>query len=529
MKRSAFALAAALLLLALAGLVHLVVTPAGAPRAPDAGPRAAATRDASPPAEEAPPAPATAAARPVEAPRSLYGTVRNRAGEPVAGASVRLVAEKTPDRLVRTAADGTFTIDRLPARATRLEVSARGYAPRRFDRPAFPAAPRARWDVVLEPAAGVHGVVLVGGEPAAGALVTIYLRAPTPHGPRVPPLAAAYSDGSGRFALDPKRAGPYRVVAVHGQHGNAALDVDAPGEVTLNLPGGGFIEGRVVDPEGDPVQSFTVSASSLTRGTGGPPAQSFESGDGAFRLGPVAPGLHVVWAVAEGYQPAERKRVQVLPGETSGDVVLKLQPSATLTGRVTDAITRRAIAGAWVVPAEWDSGALAESVGAVTDDDGRYTLRALPGLRTSIDVRADGYRPLLVGGVEGRAGQRIVRDFSLSPQPRNEIPATELTGIGAVLGPHPAGVRLQSIIEGGPAATALAEGDVVVMVGGERIGPRDIGRAAQAIRGEIGTDVELWVLRGGEGEPERVVLRRDRVVLPEPHHGRPRRHGDDTN
>jgi hypothetical protein len=526
MKRSAFALAAVVLLLALAGLVYLVVTPASAPRAADAGPRAAAPAppDAGAAPPEAPP-PASAAARPVDAPRSLFGVVTNRAGEPIAGATVRLVAEKTPDRIVRTAADGRFTVDRLPARATRLEVSARGYTPRAFDRPAFPAAPRARWDVVLDPAAGVHGVVLANGEPAAGARVLVFPR----DGVRVPPLAAAVSDGSGRFALDPQRPGPYRLTAVHGQHGTAAQEVAGPGEVTLHLPGGGFIEGRVVDPEGDPVQSFTVSASALARGHGGPPAQSFESGDGAFRLGPVAPGVHVVWAVAEGYQPGERKRVQVMPGETSGGVVLKLQRSATLTGRVTDAVTRRPIAGAWVVPAEWDSGALAESVGAMTDADGRYTLRALPGLRTSIDVRADGYRPLLGGGVQGAPGGTVVRDFSLSPQPRDEVPASELTGIGAVLGPHPSGVRLQSIIEGGPASAALNEGDVVVMVGGEKIGPRDMGKAAQAIRGEIGTDVELWVLRDGQGEPERVVLRRDRVVLPEPHHPRPRRDGDDTN
>jgi hypothetical protein len=36
-------------------------------------------------------------------------------------------------------------------------------------------------------------------------------------------------------------------------------------------------------------------------------------------------------------------------------------------------------------------------------------------------------------------------------------------------------------------------------------------------------------MRGGQGEPERVVLRRDRVVLPEPHHPPARRDGDDTN
>jgi C-terminal processing protease CtpA/Prc len=35
----------------------------------------------------------------------------------------------------------------------------------------------------------------------------------------------------------------------------------------------------------------------------------------------------------------------------------------------------------------------------------------------------------------------------------------------------------------------------------------------QAIRGEEGTDVVLWVKRGGRGEPERVVLTRQRVAF----------------
>jgi hypothetical protein len=525
MKRTSLLVAAAALLLALAGLVYLLLTPAAAPPVTAAA-LPGAPASAAPAAPEQPepgerPAPddAPAAPRPhLPGTRTVFGTVRNPAGEPLAGVTVRIAVERAPDRTTRTAADGAFTLDGVPPRAARLEFSARGYETRRFDRPNFPDAPRVRWDVTLKPAAGVHGVVLVGDDPVADAWVELRARA----GAR---LASARSDGSGRFALETADAGPFTVAAMHGQYGRAQIEVAGPGEVTIQLPGGGFVEGQVVDPEGDPVQAFTVTASTLDRGMGGPPAQSFESGDGRFRLGPLAPGLLEVWAVAEGYQPGEAKRVRIDPGQTQSGVVLKLRRSATLTGRVTDARTGRPIAGASVVPAEWSSGALAESVGALTDGDGRYTLKSLPGQRTSIDVRAEGYRPLLVGGVVGAPGATVVRNFSLSPQRRDQVPATELTGIGAVLAPHPAGVAFRQIIDGGPAAQSLHAGDVVVMVDGQRLAPGDLGKAAQAIRGEIGTDVEMWVLRGGQGEPERVVLRRDRVVLPDPHH--PRGDGND--
>ena len=60
-----------------------------------------------------------------------------------------------------------------------------------------------------------------------------------------------------------------------------------------------------------------------------------------------------------------------------------------------------------------------------------------------------------------------------------------------------------------------APGDTVT-VDGRSVGS-DVSLAAQAIRGEIGTDVVLGVQRGGRGPVQRVVVRRDRVTMPDPH------------
>ncbi len=449
---------------------------------------------------------------PADAPRTLYGTVTDPEGNPIIGARIRVQFHaRRPDRKATTDTSGSFELERVQPDVATFEISARGYEPDIAEDPHLPAAPRVRWDAVLEPADGLFGVVLTGSRPAPGAWVALR---PTDSRRW---LASTHADSAGRFALDwPEDVDdPLTVWAFHGQHGTTEQAVAGPGEVTLTLPGGGYIEGHVVDTDGRPVPQFSITATPLIRPAGGPPAQSFNSDVGHFVLGPLAAGRTRVWAAAEGYQPGEISGVEVEAGQTVRGLRIELGRSPILTGRVTDAGTGQPIEGAMIVPAEWRSGALAETVGAYTDEEGRYRLQALPGVRTSIQVTADGYRSVLVGGVEGAPGQEIVRDFSMSSAQRDATPASELTGIGAVLAPDRRGIRIRSIVDGGPASTALEAGDVVVMVDGVEARGAGLAKVAQAIRGEVGTEVELWVRKRGRGEPQRVMLTRDRVVMPE--------------
>jgi hypothetical protein len=300
------------------------------------------------------------------------------------------------------------------------------------------------------------------------------------------------------------------VFAAHAQYGEVVADVERPGAVDLELPGGGFVEGRVVDARTKrPVPSFMVSASMLE--WGGTGMMAVDDEQGTFRLGPIAEGDNRVYVVASGYRPARSERFAITPGQTITGVELALERSAELRGRVTDARTGAPIVGATVEPTDWDADSLAESVGATTDASGRYVLSSLPGRRTSIRARAEGYRGLVHGGVDGRAARASTLDFALTPDADGDGPKNELTGIGAQLRMTELGALVSGVVDGGPAAKTLKAGDVIVMVDALETKSSEFEDVVQAIRGEAGSKVTLWVLRGGAGTPERVSLERSRV------------------
>ncbi|MGK0357820.1 MAG: hypothetical protein ACI9U2_000103 [Bradymonadia bacterium] len=445
--------------------------------------------------------------------RSLKGRVTDADKAPLAQTRVTVTIDGRDFR-TRTDVDGRYAFDGLPRKAGRVEFVATGYE-RERERA---AVNRAVIDVRLTPRAGLIVLVRALGEPVDDARVTLQ-RTGVWTGVRIP-FATGTSDGSGRaFLRFPDGVEVDTLVARHSAHGSVSVSAPAPGsgQIILDLPGGGYVTGRVIDQDRVPIQSVSITASG--RSIRQMPTQSFDSSDGTYRFGPVAPGTLTLHAAAEGYQPGKRKIV-VKSGETLTGADLMLKASLNLIGRVTDAESGDPIAGAQVIPAEWRAGALAESVGAYTDEDGRYILSALPGNRTSVRVKADGYRSVLIGGVQGPPGEAVTRDFSLTRQRTDQVPATELTGIGAVLSRHPKGVRIGRILDGGPAGEVLAQGDVVVAIDGQKIGGQNISKAAQAIRGEEGTDIELMVLRGGAGEPVPLVITRSRVTVPSRHHPR---------
>lgn len=417
-------------------------------------------------------------------------------------------------RQCATDAEGAYILLETRGAAVSMEVTAAGYEPRVLDRPILDEGPVAQVDVKLTPTAGIHGVVLSPEGPAPDTILGLWAPGARTVG------AVAQSDPEGRFEMSlPDIEGPFTLKARHQAHGEASIEIRGPGEVVVHLPGGGYFEGHVVDSTGEAVQAFAVAAEPQGRRMlATSVAQSFDSGDGAFRVGPVAAGTFNLRAAAEGFQPGEPVSAVAQAGQTTSDITIVMKASGRLSGRVTDAVTRRPVEDALIVPAEWAEGDLAESVGAHTDADGRYSLKALPGKRSSLTVSAEGYLTLLGGGVEVASGKSVVRDFALNPQRKDQMPSSELTGIGAVLAPRPDGVAIAQIVDGGPAARLLNEGDVVVSVDGKATAGMPLPDVANAIRGELGTDVTLMVKRGGAGAPERVVVRRDRVTMPDRNH-----------
>ncbi len=443
----------------------------------------------------------------------VTGLVSSPDGKGIGGAVIRVVLPGGRVVRARSGSDGRYGLVGIPQVAERMEVWARGYQTRVFVPLRLPKALRVRWDVTLQPAQGVHGVVLQGTQPAPDAIVRLL----GPGGRR--PLQRTRTDLGGRFLLPLEGGmnGPFVVSASHAQFGRAQVRVSGPSEVTIRLPGGGFVEGRVVDDQGNPVTSFSLSSSSLARTGRRSSMRSFRSSNGWFRLGPLAAERQTLYAVAPGYQPERSQPVVVRSGETVKNVVVKLGRSGEVAGWVTDADTGQPIQNARVTPSEWGSRTLSSATSATTNASGHYTLRSVPGARTSLRVRASGYQPLLAGGVECSGGQQCKRDFALTPLQKGQRPGGQLTGVGAVLRKTGDGVLIQQLLSGGPAEGVLQKGDLVVMVGDLDVSNLGLREVAQAIRGEAGSDVVLWVRSRGQTEPQRVVITRALVNMPSRH------------
>lgn len=450
---------------------------------------------------------------PEDAPRTVLGTVTDAEGQPVPRALVILEPEPegSPSRRTRTDAQGRYRVAHVPAVLRVARFQAAGYGDLELRPGRLARAARVTLDASLPRLPGLRGVVRSPDGPAGGAFVALQRLGSRGF------EARTFADAEGRFFLPFDEQADLMLSASHSHHGRTEMPVALPDErlITLDLPGGGYLEGRVVDERGQPIARFSVATTPTAFGGGAPPTQSFDDPQGRFRIGPVAAGRLRLQGAAEGHQPGSSDDIELAGGATVSGLELRLPRSASLSGQVTDRRTGRPIAGAQVVPAEWGSATLADMVGTETDADGRYRLTALPGRRSSIQVTAEGYLPLMLGGVEGAPGEDQVRDFALTPG-GDGGPRGELTGVGAVLRGHRDGVVIDQLVEGGPAESALIAGDVVMEVDGRSARQMGMGGVANAIRGEEGTEVQLLIRREGEPEPLLVVLQRGRVAMPPP-------------
>jgi carboxyl-terminal processing protease len=93
-----------------------------------------------------------------------------------------------------------------------------------------------------------------------------------------------------------------------------------------------------------------------------------------------------------------------------------------------------------------------------------------------------------------------------------ELPALELTGIGAVITAKGDILLIGKVLKGnGAEAAGLVTGDVIVTVDGEGVADLGFQGSIQHIRGPEGSTVELGVLKQGAGEPVLVDVQRMRI------------------
>lgn len=201
---------------------------------------------------------------------------------------------------------------------------------------------------------------------------------------------------------------------------------------------GATVRGQVV-ASGRPVEAARIGlyylAATGPTGDAGPyvvdgAAESDKNGE--FELDGIAPGRVKLLVEADDYALTESKQIVVEPTETYGPVVVDLDPSASITGVVTDADGQPVRATVVL-----RGGPLERSRRVEAGPGGRYIFDDLPEGDFQIEARADGYRVELVDEVRAEVEQTVSRDIVMEAA----------RGIfGRVVGPDGAGVADASVI-----------------------------------------------------------------------------------
>ncbi|HEX3259364.1 MAG TPA: DHA2 family efflux MFS transporter permease subunit [Pseudonocardia sp.] len=172
-----------------------------------------------------------------------------------------------------------------------------------------------RHDVTLAGTSGVHGLVRHGGEPVAGAAVTLI----DAHGDVA---AVGVTDGSGRYRLAGVPDGAYTLTAASAGHQPSAssvwLDVGITVERNLELPQRARLVGTVTaESSGRPVEEATatlVDAGGVVVGT------AVTDAEGAFAFADLPAGTYTL--TARGYAPAVQTVHVEAGGTTAAEITL---------------------------------------------------------------------------------------------------------------------------------------------------------------------------------------------------------------
>ena len=336
---------------------------------------------------------------------SVSGTVTDRDGKPVAGVTVTPMESRQSfpgqnmivgrpgqsgdDALIRTSETGAFALLLKEGRYN-IRFRADGFAAKTVR--AYEVNARATpLEVVLDPGAELSGRVTRDGVGLADVRVGVF-------GEGISEQTTTEADGS--FRLSNLTPGDMMLNA-------AKLDefiqhhqrVRAPAhDITIEVPAGGRVTGRVVDKETkQPVTTFEAGLSGERGGGGfrfvGPPqTRPFTTDDGTFVLEnvPVGPTTLIVNAV--GYTAANIANVNVEVGKTA-EVEVALERGVTVTGRVTDP-SGSALAGVSVRLAPPQSrGPMGGrmSMPVMTDANGEYSLESLPAGEQTLLFARSGY------------------------------------------------------------------------------------------------------------------------------------------
>lgn len=376
----------------------------------------------------------------------LRGSVSNAEGRPIAGAdvvaNVKPVGEATwSSARAKSASDGTWRMEGVVAgNVTMLSVLAAGYT---FLQQSPPRAPwsgaqvkvgeETRIDVVLKRGGMVAGRVTEAGTGAGIPEVQIELALAEAVRTWYGPGATVVTDAEGRYRFDDVALGKYVLLPQSATHWFAPVEAafsastaqiydptgatpnPTPPALTVvltkegeaaerNLEGrkGLPLRGRVVGPDGQPVEGATVSSTTGGFGNvayrwgvqayGNTAALATSGPDGTFTIPGLAP--RESWTLAaskEGFVGVPSDPVRVAADAPVPEVTLRLIAGASISGRVVDSEGKGLPSWTlWFWSTEGGGGVIRSTSQTTTDGEGKFTLRSLAAGKGQLNASGPG-------------------------------------------------------------------------------------------------------------------------------------------
>lgn len=297
---------------------------------------------------------------------SLEVTVTDASGRPIPGVEVAWRAsERRPRREETTGEDGRALLEALAPGPGQLDLEPMEQLPA-SQRLVLAPGERRVLAVQLEPGAAITGVVLdPAGRPVGGA----YVDARSPAPPEAS-LALARTEADGRFRLPGLTAGAVVLEAEADGFGIARVPVQAPAEVTLQLPKAAAVFGELRGPDGAIPSRGQVN---------GRPVE-----EGRFLVDDLQPGPLELTFSADGLAPS-RRSITLAPGEARDLGTVTLSSGHTLTLVTLDAEGRPC-----ACELELRADAAGVFLGERSDEQGLHDFPQLPSGRYVVSARAEG-------------------------------------------------------------------------------------------------------------------------------------------
>lgn len=319
---------------------------------------------------------------------TLFGIVRNAAGEPVAKVDVETKATAWDDRgFARTAEDGRYRIESIAGGKVTVAADARNGMRARAET-TLSAGAETRLDLVVREGPAIRGIVLdENGAP----IVDVAVEISTMNIGDEFDSRFIRTDDQGRFRAASCHDMDYEVAVRHPTASSSTLlrrEKIRPGgdEIVLRLSrdllGEATILGSVVGPDGQALGGVEVLCS--RDGDRGTIIRTADPVTGTFQAKSVAPGTYVV-SIHAGDLPVHRSESRILKGGDVWDLgVIRLAKGATAMFRLA---RPEGAHGPITVSAEGSAGGADRTTTTTTDT---AVLSGLAAGRWTYAIDADG-------------------------------------------------------------------------------------------------------------------------------------------